>query len=643
MFHLHDDLEDPNCPENLRLFLKREWALRYFAYQPLDQISSYFGEKVALYFAFNGFYNLWLVSAVAVGLLRNYFSLGCSFDNSLTPWYGVFNSLWAMLMPSVWNRQANYLTWKWSTYDFEKEESKRPEFKATMTKRSEVTGRNELYFPAIKRRGRQIVSCLVIAIWVAVMAVFISFQISLGAYVSPSVNNDIWIACFTSFLGLASIFIMQVPFSIAVRWLNAWENYPTDTTYDDSFILKTYIFDFANSYSQPVYYSIVKPAFLSQDLFGLRFLNDSCSLQPQTENGSTCASGFTINLFVLFIGGQVVDRFQELCLPWIIARFLAIKASIKRRSRRLEERQRKRVAPMDITEDEGKPKVSEKATVLALSIDTLDDAVVSGRPSAYQRSVTKVKDNSNSAFLFGTSFKDMAAMVVDVVAGPTDVNGTADTGGENTRLPQYYRDDKLPEYRGVRDEYAQKIVQFGYVAMFVSINPLAPLFALLNNCYELRADAYKVLIMHQRPLPSRAQDIGSWEAILRFTARMSVATNSVQIAFTSAAFYGSFLAWLPSVGARMAARVGFIIAFHYAVYFITAILQWLIPEVPESVKLAMARTSYLDRLQRDQDVEVEDEFLSNPSLYSEKNVSEKRFDSQTTHEQLEARFFSALN
>ncbi|KAJ3215340.1 Anoctamin-7 [Dinochytrium kinnereticum] len=551
MFHLHDDLDDLGSTDNLRLDLKREWAQRYFSYQPLDKISAYFGEKVALYFAFNG-------EARRLESFQGFFSntlyRGASFrwavlfDNTLTPWYGIFNSLWAMLMPSVWNRQANYLSWKWSTHDFEKEESKRPEFKPTGTRRSEVTGKNELYFPPLKRHGRQVVSSIIICIWVAIMAVFISLQISLGAYVSPS----------------------------------------------------------------PVYYSIVKPAFLSQNLFGLKYLNDS-----------------------------FVDRFQEICIPWIAASFAKLKAGIKNRIRNAEKRQRKRAVAASVTEEKAFDQ-SPEPKPMALSVSTLGDLEVTGRPSLQQRAKPK-ETSSGGSFLFGTSLKNMAAMVVESVAGGATMgnDSCAALDDRPSRLPQYYRDDKLPEYTGVRDEYAQKVVQFGFVAMFVSINPLAPFFALLNNTYEIRADAYKVLIMNQRPIPVRAQDIGSWEAILRFTARMSVATNSVQIAFTSAAFYSAFLAPLPTVGSRMAVRVGFIILFHYAVYSITAILQWLIPEIPSSVQLAMARTNYLDRLESEQDVEGEDEFLSNPSLYSERNMSsDRRFESTATTQKEDPRFFS---
>ena len=41
------------------------------------------------------------------------------------------------------------------------------------------------------------------------------------------------------------------------------------------------------------------------------------------------------------------------------------------------------------------------------------------------------------------------------------------------------------------------VIQYGFITIFVSAFPLAPLFALLNNVFELRVDAKKLLFHHR--------------------------------------------------------------------------------------------------------------------------------------------------
>ena len=55
---------------NRRQVLHQYWARWgcWFKYQPLDHIREYFGERIAIYFAWLGFYTGWLLPAALVGL-----------------------------------------------------------------------------------------------------------------------------------------------------------------------------------------------------------------------------------------------------------------------------------------------------------------------------------------------------------------------------------------------------------------------------------------------------------------------------------------------------------------------------------------------------------------------------------------------
>ncbi|VDN53075.1 unnamed protein product [Dracunculus medinensis] len=78
------------------------------------------------------------------------------------------------------------------------------------------------------------------------------------------------------------------------------------------------------------------------------------------------------------------------------------------------------------------------------------------------------------------------------------------------------------------DEYLEMVIQFGFVTLFVSAFPLAPLFALLNNILEIRIDAYKYTMTTRRPVPERAKDIGVWFSILDGISRAAVLINVCQ-------------------------------------------------------------------------------------------------------------------
>lgn len=49
------------------------------------------------------------------------------------------------------------------------------------------------------------------------------------------------------------------------------------------------------------------------------------------------------------------------------------------------------------------------------------------------------------------------------------------------------------------------VLQFGFVTIFVAAFPLAPLFALINNAFEIRLDAKKMITSLRRPVAQRVK------------------------------------------------------------------------------------------------------------------------------------------
>ncbi len=80
--------------------------------------------------------------------------------------------------------------------------------------------------------------------------------------------------------------------------------------------------------------------------------------------------------------------------------------------------------------------------------------------------------------------------------------------------------------------YADTAVQFGFMTMFAVALPVACVATFINNYAKGKVQIWKVLEMHQRPIPVGAQDIGTWQSILTIIAVIAVATNAGIIVFT---------------------------------------------------------------------------------------------------------------
>lgn len=77
------------------------------------------------------------------------------------------------------------------------------------------------------------------------------------------------------------------------------------------------------------------------------------------------------------------------------------------------------------------------------------------------------------------------------------------------KLSMLEKNALLSPYGGTLPEYEEIVLQFGYVTLFASAFPLAPLAALLNNLVEIRSDAFRLLTSTQRPFHQGARNIGT--------------------------------------------------------------------------------------------------------------------------------------
>lgn len=68
-------------------------------------------------------------------------------------------------------------------------------------------------------------------------------------------------------------------------------------------------------------------------------------------------------------------------------------------------------------------------------------------------------------------------------------------------------------------------MQFGLMVFFAPAFPLAALFSLVNNLFEIRSDAFKMCLLFQRPFGQRVANIGTWQNILEVFSTLGIMVN----------------------------------------------------------------------------------------------------------------------
>ncbi|TVU35377.1 hypothetical protein EJB05_17264 [Eragrostis curvula] len=106
VFPLHDEIK--------RKQLLGNWALNWldFTWQPIDEIYSYFGTKIATYFAFLGMYTRWLFFPAVFGLATQLIDFG-SLQWLVLPAFFIFVISWAVFFLQFWKRKNSALLARW--------------------------------------------------------------------------------------------------------------------------------------------------------------------------------------------------------------------------------------------------------------------------------------------------------------------------------------------------------------------------------------------------------------------------------------------------------------------------------------------------------------------------------------------------
>ncbi|XP_021955512.1 anoctamin-10 isoform X1 [Folsomia candida] len=156
------------------------------------------------------------------------------------------------------------------------------------------------------------------------------------------------------------------------------------------------------------------------------------------------------------------------------------------------------------------------------------------------------------------------------------------------RIDKSKAEGEQDPYEGTFDDYLEMFIQFGYVFLFSSVYPLAASWAIFNNVLEIRADAFKLCKVFQRPIAKRTKDIGAWQIAFEVMGAVAIMTNCGLLCLSP-----ELRALSPTL--RPAEWLLLFVVIEHCLLALTLALRQLIPDVPYQVKMAMARLEYQSR------------------------------------------------
>ncbi|XP_032594153.1 anoctamin-5 isoform X2 [Drosophila grimshawi] len=469
--------------------------------QPLDHVKDYFGPKVALYFAWLGFYTQMLIPVSILGILFFLYGFvtwnsdpisqdicngndtimcpqcdkGCMFwrlsetctssrfnyliDNEMTLVFAFIMAIWAVTYLELWKRYSAGLVHRWGLTGFNQHvEHPRPQYLAKVASSKKLNAETEdarssfdpyvpfwsiKFFPNFTSYS---IMVLFICISVIAVSAIIIYRMAQRASHSilgneNSMTYKIMVLPITAgFLDLIVISILDLVYSSLAVKLTNYEYCRTQTEYDESLTIKNYVFQFVNYYSSLFYIAFLKGKFVGYPSKYNRIL----SFRQEECNPGGCLMELCVQLVIIMVGKQAVNAIVEMLIPYL-----------RRTARECNQRH--------------------------------------------------------------GWFK----LHSDEIVVPSTNQFTEDFNLQSTDNNSLYA------------EYLEMVVQYGFITLFSLAFPLAPLLGLINNVMEVRLDAIKMLRFFRRPVGMRARNIGVWQGIMTVVTHIAVASSAMIIAFST--------------------------------------------------------------------------------------------------------------
>ncbi|KAH7881842.1 calcium-activated chloride channel-domain-containing protein [Phlebopus sp. FC_14] len=465
----------------------RLWTRHRIASVQLEKIRDQFGDSVALYFCFLTAYTRALLFPAALGILFYFFG---------TPYSALYSSLlflWSIIFVEWWRLQERILSVRWHTRGSFRVEKRRAD-----------------YVPSVswwKKESRKMASVPVILGFASVLAAVLT-----GIFVLEAFVTQLYTGPGHRFVAFSPtiVFMALVPKLLDIYKTHAkrftdWENHAHQSSHTSSLTIKVFSLSAMNAYLGLALSAFVYVPFGESVMHFVQY-----HLFHGSHHAATILERFNLNLNDTAKFGSGGGRGEKLVHPKVTTHslFEADRANARRKL--------------------NPSRLQEQMFAFTVTNQVVNNFMEIGLPYVLR---------AIESFRSGKGFRNGGAKGSGVVGKKKRVafedepigQGQEGRGKEEREFLETVRSEvALPEY-DVFEDYSEMVTQFGYVALWSTIWPLAPVMALLNNYIEARSDAFKMTVHTRRPIPVRTDTVGPWLESLSFLTWLSALTNSALV------------------------------------------------------------------------------------------------------------------
>ncbi|XP_035643093.2 anoctamin-9 isoform X1 [Oncorhynchus keta] len=485
---------------NKQKVLKQKWA-RWSALcttQPVDDVRSYFGEKVALYYLWLGWYTILLVPAAILGVIVFLYALAffntsplikevcesdtvmcprcdkwcqvwqlrdtCTyakvshlFDNEGTVAFAMFMAVWATIFLELWKRHKATFVSKWKVFDWCEEEE---ELILGVVNDPDCHPK-EFRHSYLRSTLVLVLVTLMLVLIIGLTQALVVFRVVAAVQLSEGTWEFVRDHANTVAVMLGAVlhyFTMQVMTRVnkAVAFkLCEIEKTQSFAATERSFTVKMFTFQFFTLFS-----SLIYVAFFLGRINGRpgSYVRISGKWRLEECHPSGCLTDLFIQMAVIMLLKQTLNNIFEFTVPWF--------------------------------------------------------------KSYFRRTTTKKLERK-----CGHCYKNACREEEKMGHDPCDI----------CKLRDWLRNYDLNDVNSFSlfNEFLEMVVQFSFTTIFVAAFPLAPLLALINNIFEIRLDAIKMVSLERRLVPKKTNDIGIWTKVLEAIGVMAVIANGLVIGVSS--------------------------------------------------------------------------------------------------------------